>query len=529
MKTTGKKATQEQLSIVETAMDGKDMVIKAFAGTGKTSTLCLVANNLLGKRCVYLAFNKAIAEEAKAKFPNTVVVKTTHALAYASVSKTMNLKNVRGDYKPAELRTILGIQDFQLCQAVCLVFAHFCNSDEPQITPSFVEDAADSIIDLAAILNSFFSASEIATSTKAMYSAISSGKIAPTHSFYLKFYQVSGLASKDKFDVILLDESQDTNKVTLDIVKQLNGQKIVVGDDHQKIYGFRGSLNIMELLPNAKVQHLSKSFRFGGNIARSANKILGRFKGETVNIEGVQLEPLMFSREETRTGHLTRTNSQIVKIIVDFVDAGDIHSWSTIRRPEEIFAPSLSIVKFFMSRGIDYFVPASYQWLSQFSSLEELEEYAVVTNDNEMLTALGIAKEHGDRLLNFLYYANMQFGKKDVSNFLSTAHTAKGLEWEEVIIYQDFGSLITKIAEHFSSLKSFLKAQKSPAKSGIDEEINLLYVALTRAKSSYLALFEDAPVIFDSAGHYSDTEVSDLIAKRHEQLKKAKEMRKAAG
>lgn len=157
-----KKATQEQLDIVETSLRGNDMIIKAFAGTGKTSTLCLIANNLPHKRCVYLAFNKAIADEAKHKFPPSVVVKTTHALAYASVSKVISLKNVRGDYRAAELKTALGLLDFRLCQAVGIVFSNYCNSDEAEITSLFVEETAETSPELSNTLNLVFSPQEIA-------------------------------------------------------------------------------------------------------------------------------------------------------------------------------------------------------------------------------------------------------------------------------------------------------------------------------------------------------------------------------
>jgi hypothetical protein len=41
------------------ALQGKDLKIKAFAGSGKTSTLVAIAKELQG-RGLYLAYNKAI-------------------------------------------------------------------------------------------------------------------------------------------------------------------------------------------------------------------------------------------------------------------------------------------------------------------------------------------------------------------------------------------------------------------------------------------------------------------------------------
>lgn len=244
-----------------------------------------------------------------------------------------------------------------------------------------------------------------------------------------------------------------------------------------------------------------------------------------MQIVGVQSEALVFNAAESTTAHITRTNSQIVKIIIDFVNSGDFTSWATIRKPEEIFAPALSIVKCFISQSLDYNIPQNFQWFSQFKHFEELEEYIEMTNDIELRTANKIASEHGERLLNTLYLAQNQFGNKAAKSFLTTAHTSKGLEWENVIIHQDFGSIIDKIAQQFTSLKSYLSAVKSPAKNKIDEEINLLYVATTRTKSSCVALFQDADMILDSFDSYTDDEIS----RRHEVFMQAKKLKASLG
>jgi superfamily I DNA/RNA helicase len=516
-----KRATKEQLAIVRSAVAGNDLIIKAFAGSGKTSTLCLIANNMPSKKCIYLAFNKAIAEEAKSKFPKSVIVKTTHALAYAAVSKVMNLKDVRPDYRAAELKSVIGLEDYTLSQLTTLVFGKFCSSDAKTLDAEFVSLAADEDPELASFLNNIFSPSEIAKYASELYKKMEDGEIAPTHSFYLKHYQLSGLASKDRFDVILLDEAQDTNKVTLDIVKQLKGQKIIVGDGHQKIYGFRGSLNIMELIPNAKHLYLTQSFRFGSNIADRANTLLARFKNETVSIIGSGGQ----KAEGNTTGHITRTNSQIVSLIADFVGDGDQSSWTTVRKPDEIFAPSLSVCKLFLRSSIDYIVPTNFLWLKQFSSITELERYAEETNDTELRTAIKIAKIHKAALLKFLLIAQSQFGSNSATQFLTTAHTAKGLEWDNVFLYQDFGSLLDSIAKHFASLDGFLKA-KGVVKEKLEEEINLLYVALTRARATCTPLFADANMVFDVFNAFSTKDINKEIGRRYQAFKKAAKRQK---
>ena len=79
------RPTEEQERVVLAAKSGKDLVIQALAGTGKTTTLKLLAEALFEKRGTYIAFNKAIVEEAESKFPSNVKCRTAHSLAYGQV------------------------------------------------------------------------------------------------------------------------------------------------------------------------------------------------------------------------------------------------------------------------------------------------------------------------------------------------------------------------------------------------------------------------------------------------------------
>jgi hypothetical protein len=56
------KPTDEQLSAIELFADQRNLKINAFAGTGKTATLRMIAEYASGRRGLYLAFNRAIAE-----------------------------------------------------------------------------------------------------------------------------------------------------------------------------------------------------------------------------------------------------------------------------------------------------------------------------------------------------------------------------------------------------------------------------------------------------------------------------------
>ena len=90
------KLTEEQCRIIDFVKQmkrGQKLKIEAKAGSGKTSTLVEVAKANPDKRFLYLAFNKAIVNDASQKFPANVVVKTTHSLAYGKIVMPLRKKD----------------------------------------------------------------------------------------------------------------------------------------------------------------------------------------------------------------------------------------------------------------------------------------------------------------------------------------------------------------------------------------------------------------------------------------------------
>lgn len=84
--------TEEQTNAINTILDPDCSLLKisAVAGSGKTHTLVGIAEKLKPNRALYIAFNKAIALEAKLKFPHYVDCRTIHSLAYMYIIKDTN-------------------------------------------------------------------------------------------------------------------------------------------------------------------------------------------------------------------------------------------------------------------------------------------------------------------------------------------------------------------------------------------------------------------------------------------------------
>lgn len=77
--------TDEQSAIIH--WQGQKLVVNAFAGTGKTSTLVQYALANPDSRMLYLAYNRSVRDEAERKFPFNVECKTSHQLAWSRFGK----------------------------------------------------------------------------------------------------------------------------------------------------------------------------------------------------------------------------------------------------------------------------------------------------------------------------------------------------------------------------------------------------------------------------------------------------------
>ena len=69
--------TEEQQQARAVFAAGRDLALVAGAGTGKTSTLALMAASTR-RRGLYLAFNRATADDSASRFPRNVECRTAH-------------------------------------------------------------------------------------------------------------------------------------------------------------------------------------------------------------------------------------------------------------------------------------------------------------------------------------------------------------------------------------------------------------------------------------------------------------------
>lgn len=108
---------------------------------------------------------------------------------------------------------------------------------------------------------------------------------------------------RDRFTNILVDEFQDTNSIQyawIHILAGETGKVMIVGDDDQSIYGWRGAQveNIQRFLqdfPAAETIRLEQNYRSTNNILKSANALIANNNnrlGKNLWTEGADGEPI---------------------------------------------------------------------------------------------------------------------------------------------------------------------------------------------------------------------------------------------
>ncbi len=108
---------------------------------------------------------------------------------------------------------------------------------------------------------------------------------------------------QQRFQHVLVDEFQDTNKIQYEWIKLLtgdNGNLFIVGDDDQSIYGWRGAKveNIQRLqedYPNLHLMLLEQNYRSTDTILSAANALIANNKsrlGKNLWTEGAQGESI---------------------------------------------------------------------------------------------------------------------------------------------------------------------------------------------------------------------------------------------
>lgn len=478
--------TPEQTAIIQST---GNIRINAVAGSGKTTTLIEYARTRpQNARILYLAFNRTVKLEAARKFAEkgirNVTVETAHSLAFKRIMSHRPYVVRPHGYKTHELADLLKLRingekhiEYIVATHIGKFVSCFCNSDKT----AFEE------LDYLAVVHDKNARSfaktfyrQIQTQAKVFWNKMETGEADITHDFYLKQFQL--LQPVLPYDYILFDEGQDASPAMLDVFLKQNAIKVIVGDTHQQIYSWRYAVNSLEKV-DFKTYHLSTSFRFGKDIAQLAREVL-QWKNRLEETGSIRLNGAGLSSTNQTKAIIARTNLGLLLKAIETVTEsekirhiyfeGNIHSYTYADEGASLYdVLSLYNKKYRMIKD---------RLIAQMRDLKELEEYIEKTEDAQLAMMVEIVKEYGNKIPGILKQIKDKHvdghEKHKADMIFSTVHRCKGMEYDVVQLVNDF---ITE--EKLEKFKSSAKKDQAIL-ARMTEEINLLYVAITRTKNS---------------------------------------------
>lgn len=467
-----------QKSIYHEVKNGKsNIVVSAVAGSGKTTTI-VNSVKLTPKKSdkLFLAFNNSIVEELKKKiiFPNSQVT-TMHSFCWRAIlrnnsykaklkkDKSRNIiKKVLLDYKVPKKKH--GYYGFVISKVLDLARLNLLTELEEfeNIALRFnfeLEDLmSDMVLDCLIKMNEDYE----------------------NYDFVDMIYRACiDEVRLPKYDFVFVDESQDLSTAQQYIISQIlkkNGRMIAVGDPNQAIYGFAGAdsnsyENLKQIYPNTIELPLSINYRCAKRIVKEANKWNKDILPFDSNIEG-----------EVRNGFCKE------------IKVGD---WVLCRN----LKPLIFLNLYLISKNIRSYIKGGEvgknleNYIKSFNpkSLEGLFERINkdITDKADKLRAKGVKNPYNtekiDKLIQkrdiikvvsqgtfsvngLVLKIRGIFKEQKNAVLLSTIHKSKGLENDRVFI------LCPELIPNKFATKKWQ----------LEQEDNLFYVAVTRAKKSLI-------------------------------------------
>ncbi|MCA6095930.1 UvrD-helicase domain-containing protein [Streptomyces sp. SCA3-4] len=459
--------TVEQAAAVDAFATGTDLVLQAGAGTGKTSTLEMLAASDTGRRGVYVAFNRAVKDQAARRFPPSVKCSTGHGLAYGAVGR--RYKHRFGGARTPAWKTaeLLGLRSSltigqctfttnNLAYIVKETVLRYCQSADRELSERHVpkqrgaEDPQIHRVLASAVL-------PYAQRAWRDLQRPDGDKLRVEHDHYLKVWQLTDPYIRG--DYILLDEAQDTNPA-LEYVLKLqrdHAQLVLVGDSAQQIYSWRGARDIMTGFDGTHLT-LSQSFRFGPALAAEANQWLTLTRSP-LRLTGHRATQTRVAPTDSPEAILCRTNGGAMAEVLHQMDNGKYVAMAgggdTLRK--------LAVA----ARDLKSGKGTRHPELFLFKSWGELQDYA--ENDPAGADLLPWVDLVDDLGTEAVLEAVDRLGAENACDVtVSTVHKAKGREWPSV-----------RIGEDFAEPEPDALGRPGPIAVG---EARLAYVAITRAR-----------------------------------------------
>jgi superfamily I DNA/RNA helicase len=292
----------------------------------------------------------------------------------------------------------------------------------------------------------------------------------------------------EDFDYILIDESQDSNKTNIELIKRLSDNSemtICVGDRNQSIMGFRGSENdAMDQLvrETSSVElPLSLCYRNSKAVCRLVNETFPdiihevpdtAIEGEVLTIEGRDLQACVKPGDMV----ICRTNAPLVKPCFELIRKGVKAVIMGRSIGDELVNLINRVSKRVTTDNLEFILAnlSEYKNVETMRLMAQGKESTAQALEDKVDTIFALAE--GCKVLSELIdKAETIFSDDAKGVVFSSAHRAKGLESDHVFI------LRYDLMPHPMANKDWQ----------IKQEMNCKFVALTRSKNKLFFVQEN--------------------------------------
>lgn len=492
--------TSEQSAIIDAArLRRESLMISAYAGCSKTTTLELVARALPSDLPIlYIVFNVKNKKEAEARFPTNVTVKTINGLGHAAWGKAIAKRLVVDDRKLGKLVTAVARERTfpATTEQWSAIRELVTKAMQLGLVPlgfaqkGLIEDSQDNWKDIADQCGVFDQVELLCDLAREVLTQSIKQGFAGTISFDDQIY-LSVLFSGvfPRFPLVLVDEAQDQSRLNILMIKRCAADRlIVVGDVKQACYLWRGaSADAMDQLRALRQQWidlpLATTFRCPKVVVeRNQSHALG-FAAHSANREGEYIRFPRPTSPETGTqwtwgdvpnsgtiAIICRNNAPVLSIAFKLL----AQSIPVVMLGRDIGKGLVALSKKLLPQD-DLSRDSCTQLIEQWRG----KELALANANGAERKAEGI-NDRADCLLAVLWAEGVRhsadlrsrleslFSREVGKVTLSSIHRAKGLEFDTVI--------------HLDSWRIPSKyAHNDPAQ--LQQEFNLKYIAETRSKN----------------------------------------------
>lgn len=455
-------------------------IVMAGPGSGKTRTilegLYHIPIEFYGS-ILFTAFNAAITEELARQVPNGVTAATHHALGFRAIRRywgpvynigAFGSVDKRNDSMFALATKLVGDKPTQERLRQMLVYATDMCKITLADTPEQVSDVINEYgVDLCGMRWEDFT-----MLTSSMLEAcrnaprILNGRNVVSFADMIWLPHVHGWPL-DQFNRIVVDEGQDLSPARTELLLSSlapGGRMTIVGDPNQAIYGFAGamadSLKKLQIDLDAKTLPLSVSYRCAKRIIALAQEVNPMIEAAENAPEGkirhIDAEHL-YNYVESGTAVLSRTNFPLIRACMAMLNMG----LNANIQGRDIGDRFLWRIECWQPEDVRSLVKSVREWKTDVCDrLAAKKNWRTIESISDEAASI---EQFCEKAPNIDFVRNKIktfFADEDAQIKLSTAHKAKGLEWNKVVMLD----------------KTF-----HPERGG--EETNVWYVSVTRARN----------------------------------------------